>query len=316
MKLDRATLLDPVFLFLVALIGGTLWLLNPVPDAAALVRPEPLRAEPVRAPVPVVEPPPPSREPGLSALRRKLEAGEFALRRRAAALDADNAEIEELRQKVDALRAELEALEAQRASMHPPNPPAVPASEEAGLTDLVNQRRIQISQLESELANLKLPPPAPPDAKVPRAVRASQKLPVLVDLVGNRIAPVNGEFFHLPRLAISSGLVATRKRPGETIAEARGPHSQFAEFLHKLNSETRYVSCLLNSDSFEAFFAVWDMTIKAGLEIAWEPADTRGGRIQIQRVKLAAKPHARDVVPVPDVMRPGPDAKQPGPGDH
>jgi hypothetical protein len=304
MKLSRAALPDPVLLFLIALIGGTLWLLNPVPDAAALVRPEPPRAAPVQAPAPAVEPPPlPPRGPDLAALRAKLEADAAALRERAAAFDAQNAEIEELRQKVDALRAEFEALEAQRASMGPAIAPAVPATEQARMENLVEEHRVEIAQLESELANLKPPPPVPPDAKVPRAVRASQKLPVLVDLIGNRVSPVTGEFFHLPIMALSSEMVATRKRPGETIAEARAPHSQFAQFLFKLNADTRYVSCLLNSDSFEAFFAVRDMTARAGLDIAWEPADTSSGRIAIQRVKLVAKPRSRAVVQVPDVMK-------------
>lgn len=307
MKLDRTALPDPVLLFLIALIGATLWLLKPVPDAAALVRPEPPRAAPVQAPAPVVEPPPPSRRaPDLAALRAGLEADSAAVRERTAALDEQNVEIEKLRLKVDALRIELDALEAQRASIGPPIAPAVPATEEARLQNLVNQRRDQIAQLESELANLKTPPPAPPDANVPRAVRAAQKLPVLVDLIGNRIAPVIGEFFHLPIVALSSEVVATRKRPGETIAEARAPDSQFARFLSKLNTGTRYVSCLLNSDSFAAFFAVREMTARAGLDIAWEPADTSSGRIPIQRVKLVAKPSSRRVVPVPDVMRPVP----------
>ena len=46
MKLHRLALPDPFLMFLIALIGGTLWLLHPVPDAMALVRP-PARRSPL-----------------------------------------------------------------------------------------------------------------------------------------------------------------------------------------------------------------------------------------------------------------------------
>jgi hypothetical protein len=225
------------------------------------------------------------------------------MREGAAALDAQIAEIEMLQRRVDALRTELAALEAQRAPM---GPAAVTSAEESRTEDLVQERRAQMSHLESELANLKsaLAAPLPDARKVPLAVHPSQKLPVLVDLSGNRIAPVTGEFFHLPMFTSSSVVVATRKSPGETIAEARAPNSQFARFLSKIHSEKRYISCLLNSDSFEAFYAVRDMATRAGFDIAWEPADTRSGKIPIQKVKLVSKPRSPDdVVPLPDILR-------------
>jgi hypothetical protein len=305
MKLHRVASAEPLLLFLIALIGGTLWLLKPVPDAAALVRPPAPQAAAVPPPVPAPRPQPaqPRSRPNVADVRAELEAARQAMREGAAALDAQIAEIEMLQRRVDALRTELAALEAQRAPM---GPAAVTSAEESRTEDLVQERRAQMSHLESELANLKsaLAAPLPDARKVPLAVHPSQKLPVLVDLSGNRIAPVTGEFFHLPMFTSSSVVVATRKSPGETIAEARAPNSQFARFLSKIHSETRYISCLLNSDSFEAFYAVRDMATRAGFDIAWEPADTRSGKIPIQKVKLVSKPRSPDdVVPLPDILR-------------
>ena len=294
MKLHRVASAEPLLLFLIALIGGTLWLLKPVPDAAALVRPPAPQAAAVPPPRP--QPAQPRSRPNLADVRAELEAARQAMREGAAALDAQIAEIEMLQRRVDALRTELAALEAQRAPM---GPAAVTSAEESRTEDLVQERRAQMSHLESELANLKsaLAAPLPDARKVPLAVHPSQKLPVLVDLSGNRIAPVTGEFFHLPMFTSSSVVVATRKSPGETIAEARAPNSQFARFLSK-------ISCLLNSDSFEAFYAVRDMATRAGFDIAWEPADTRSGKIPIQKVKLVSKPRSPDdVVPLPDILR-------------
>jgi hypothetical protein len=228
------------------------------------------------------------------------------MRERAAALAAQSAEIEMLQRTVDALRAELEALEKRRASMGPAAAAAAPA-EESRMEDLVKERQAETSRLEYELARLTAPAvPLPDVGRIPRAVRTLQKLPLLVDLSGNRIAPVTGEFFRFPMLGFSSEKVVTRKKPGETIAEARAPNSQFARFLSKIHSGSQYISCLLNSDSFEAYYAVRDMAARAGLDIAWEPADTRSGKITIQMVKLVSKPLSpRAEVPLPDIMRPG-----------
>ncbi|MGA3025353.1 MAG: hypothetical protein ABSF98_11320 [Bryobacteraceae bacterium] len=301
MKLRRAALPDPLLLFLVALIGGTLWLLAPVPDAAALLRPDSPAAA-VPPPPPRAQPPQPRSMPNPADLRAELEAAEKAMRERAAALDAQNAEIEMLQRRVDALRAQLEALQARPASTAPA---ASPSDEESRMENLVKERQVEIAHLESELASLTAPAvPVPDTRRIPRAVGASQKLPLLVDLSGNRIAPVNGEFFRFPMFPVSSRIVATRKKPGETIAEARAPNSQFARFLSKIHSGREYVSCLLNGDSFEAYYAVRDMAARAGVDIAWEPADTSSGKIAIQPVRLVSKP-PRNAVPLPDIMRPG-----------
>src|ERR1039458_5121143 len=229
MKLHRMALPDPLLLFLIALMGGTLWLLSPVPDAAALVRPnDARRVAAVSPPVPAprAEPPPQRSRREPAAVRVELEAVEKTMGERAAALDTQNAEIEMLRRRVDALRAELGVLEAQHASMGPAAAASAPSADEHRMEDLVKERRVEISHLESELASLKAAPAGPlPDARpIPRAVRPpSRKLPVLVDLSGNRIAPVTEEFFRFPLFSLSSEIVATRKRPGETIAAARGP---------------------------------------------------------------------------------------------
>jgi hypothetical protein len=307
MNFRRLPLPDPLLLFLIALLSGTLWLFRPIPNVPARAPREVRQAAAAPPPAPRAQPPKQSAGPNLATVREELEAAEKAIVTRAAALDAQTAEIEMLQRKVDALRAELAALEAQGASMGPA--PALPASsaEESRMEGLVKDGRVEVSRLESELTSLKSAPRVPvSDAKrVPRAVRVSQKMPALVDLSGNRIAPVNGEFFHFPMFALSSETVATRKRPGETIAEARAVKSHFARFLAKIRPDSEYISCLLNSDSFEAFYAVRDMASRAGFDIAWEPADTRSGKIPIQRVKLVSKPHSGDGVKLPDIMRDG-----------
>ena len=71
MKLHRVASAEPLLLFLIALIGGTLWLLKPVPDAAALVRPPAPQAAAVPPPVPAPRPQPaqPRSRPNVAAGR-------------------------------------------------------------------------------------------------------------------------------------------------------------------------------------------------------------------------------------------------------
>ncbi|MGA8028569.1 MAG: hypothetical protein WB992_15605, partial [Bryobacteraceae bacterium] len=93
-----------------------------------------------------------------------------------------------------------------------------------------------------------------------------------------------------------------RIRFGETIDQARGPGSAFRNFLSTIDRKRCYVSCLLNADSFDAFYAVRDLTAKAGLDIGWEPVDTSSGKITIFGVKLGS-PRKKKSVPVPDIIK-------------
>jgi hypothetical protein len=293
----------PLIVFVAALLAGSMSMIRFVPRDAAPLPPLP-KSPPVL--FPLVLPPAvhsaPATEIDIQALRDRLEELRSAIPVHQSSNNVTAAELEALQKKVDELRAQLETLEARRAAT-PAAPSNVPAGDDALETQVADDRT-QVAAREQDLASIN----AVPDSKIanPQFRGASMpvwKLPAPVELSGNRIAPVDRDFFHFPLLLISSSVVVTRKHPGETIAEAQRPDSMFAKFLERVRKERCYVSCLLNGDSFEAFFAVRDMARRAGVDVSWEPAWTADGHVAITRVRLIRKASDKQkTVALPEIV--------------
>lgn len=295
----------PFLLFLTVLAAGSIWMIRPIPGEAAPLPPPP-KAPPVM--IPVVERPVLElvrvTEADIAKLRVELQSAETEVRDKKASLAASDTDLSALQKKVDALRAELQALEAKLAELLARAKHQAVAADDA-LEEKVEEQREQAVKLESDLASLRAQSLTPDERRRLRtAVTPMWRLPVLVDLIGNTIAPVDKDFFRFPMLELSSRFVVKRKRPGETIAEARKPDSMFHEFLADVRKQRGYVSCLLNSDSFEAFHAVREMATRAGVDVSWDPADTRDGNVTIERVHLVNKLSKKDrPVSLPDIVR-------------
>ena len=294
----------PLIAFVAALLAGSMSMIRFVPpDGAPL--PSLPKPPPVLLPLllPPATPSPPVTEIDIQALRDRLAELRNTIPGRKFSNDSTAAELDALQKKVDELRAELEALDARRAAMIAA-PANVPTGDDTLETQIADDRA-QVAAGEEDLASIQ----AAPGSKLanPQFRGASMpvwKLPAPVELNGNRIAPVDRDFFHFPLIVLSSSMVVTRKHPGETIAEAQRPDSMFAKFLARVRKEHCYISCLLNGDSFEAFFAVREMARRAGLDVSWEPAWTADGNVAITRVRLVRKASDKQkTVALPEIVR-------------
>ena len=119
------------------------------------------------------------------------------------------------------------------------------------------------------------------------------KLPILVELVRNRVVPLVKENFRIQHKILGPA-VATRITSGDSIANLGRPDSSFSKLLKTINPEKQYLACLLNADSFEAFRDARRLAQQRGIEIGWEPSDTSSGTILIYPVHFTTKPAAKD----------------------
>lgn len=300
----------PLMLFIVALAATTSWLIGPVSSRPLLARtvtaPVAAAMLPERQAVPHyarVKFAAPSLARDVERLRRELDEAVTEASSRLAALEASDADLEAVRAQIDALRAEIASLEAKRSALGPIRPTIPETSEADQLSAVIDQRREEVALLQADLARAKAPAPQPggENSQLSQASAPSQKLPVPVELMHNQIAPVTREFFKFPATT-SPTYTATRSRRGETIDEASKPGSLFGKFLAKLHPDREYLLLLVNSDSFESFYAVRELAMGAGVEISWQPTDTSDGTIPIVHVVPATARHP-GVIRLPDIVR-------------
>ena len=321
MTMNWDSLLEPIFLFILSLIAGTLWIIIPTDPHREAHRLTAAQAAPAAPVVRAVEPP---KIPEISPTRKAIEKAKEAETQKAELLQAQEdgvasteqdlkqlgAENQQLTQNITAAqkslekqRAELELLRQQAA--HPESATVISQStkqlqsEIDALRRLLAQRQAESGAVEIQLANTK----TRSDLAMPYFPRASpaDKLPVVVELIHNRAVPVNKVGYK-----IGFGLTtvtATRKWEGETVAELQAPNSVFLATLGKIKADKQYLSCLLNADSYEAFRAVRQIAQRKGIDVGWEPADTAGGDLKLYRVRMQNKPSKGDVPRVAPILR-------------
>jgi hypothetical protein len=302
---------SPLLLFVVAMIGATAWLIGPVSSRPVFARtaPSPLPAlvfAPRRAklmyPAQKLAGPPLGRD--IERLRRELEAAETEASLRLSALEASNADLKTIQAQIEALQAEIASLKAKQAALGPSRPTNVKPEEADRISVVVVQRREEIELLQADLARVKAPVPLASGEKSQLSTASAplNKLPVPVELIHNQIAPVTGDFFKFSMSGRHPTYSATRSRRGETIEEAGRPYSLFGKFLSKLHPKREYLLLLVNSDSFESFYTVRDVAMRAGVEVSWQPSDTSDGTIAMVHVVPPSARHP-GVIPLPDVVQ-------------
>ncbi len=303
MKLNWDSLLEPIFLFILALIAGTLWVIIPMDPKhdASLKLPAslpPAKTEPSLQSIALTSTPlvhklaEMRQEVALrSAEAQESEAQSGLTSEELRQLTAQNEQLaNELRkeqQNLDKVTGEIHALERQAAQAQAEAVQVAQhnrelASETEALRRLLAEKQSEAGRLESQLAanrrsNREIP-------YVPTASRAD-KLPVLVDLIHNRAVPVTRGDFRFQR-KLSGPALAQRISTGETIAEMQRPDSATAKFLGTIKPDRQYISCLLNADSFEVFRELRRLAHARNIDVGWEPADTSSGDIVIYPVRL------------------------------
>jgi hypothetical protein len=312
MRLHSKIALDPLFLFFILLSAGTLLILGPLNRPAARPTPHHVAAQPpiVRALAerrvePAASPTLRALEPDPRLFTTDFQTLQITLGELRSELKKTTDEANAAQARVDAARAELRALDTQAASLRNSNTAASEPSETQHLESLITRRRQEADQLGKDLERETAPAPeqGKENAVLALAKQPVNKLPQPVELLENRITPVTKQYFRFPLLSLKPQFTVKRIRMGETIAEAQRPDSEFAAFLSSIRPNSVYISCLLNRDSFQAFYAVREMAAKKGIEVGWEPAETSGGSISMLGVKLASPSDTKRVA-VPDVISP------------
>lgn len=301
----------PLLLFIVGVVGAAVWLIGPVRSRPVLAMtaqaPPPA---PVFAPrrvelmYPAQKPAPQEAGHDVERLRRELETAEVDASSRLSALEASNADVEAIQAQIEALRAEIASLAAKRAELGRNQPSNAEAAEADQLSVVVDQRREEVVLLEADLARLKAPAPQVGGEKTQLSTASApfNKLPLPVELIHNQIAPVTRDFFKFEMSDRRPTYSAMRSRRGETIEEAGKADSLFGKFLSKLHPKRQYLLLLVNTDSFESFYAVRELAMQSGVEVSWEPSDTSDGTIAMVHVVPPSARHP-GVIRLPDVVQ-------------
>lgn len=321
MNLNWDSLLEPIFLFILSLIAGTLWVIIPMspmqPVRAAVTAEATVKVAPVRK-APTTQP---LVEEATGLKKESAELGTFIKtlqeqsqlsKRELEQLEADNrrslSQLESEQKTLDSLKAQLRALEhrpsgEQSQSNQVARENRDVSAETEALQKLLAEREREAGRLQIALENTR----ARPASEIPRVPSATpaNKLPVLLELIHNRAVPFNKEF-RRSKLNLFGPTVVERRAEGETVAEIHDPDSSFNEMLDKIRPDKQYVSCLLNSDSFEIFREVRRLVQAKHIDLGWEPADTSSGKITLYPVRITKKPdaHPKANLPrVPPIMR-------------
>ncbi len=306
MNLNWDSLLEPIFLFILSVLAGTLWVIVPVHSNRD---PHPPMANVAPVAQAIVTPVPEA--PLESPLAEEIETAQGAISEQIDIVRSKEEKValsgEELKQlevqnqqlslniqaeqkNLERLRGELEILRKQSGDPNSSAPIAKLSkeiqSEIDSLRRLLQQRQAESAQLVAQLGETK----SKSDLAVPYIPKASEadKLPILVELLHNRAVPVNKTGYKMGFGFTST--TATRKWEGESVPEIQKPGSAFMQYLGKINGNKQYLSCLLNSDSYQVFRVVRQLAQQKGIEVGWEPADTTSGELKLYRVRFQNKP--------------------------
>ena len=329
MNLNWDSLLEPIFLFILSLIAGTLWVIIPNPrqhaqphvqippqataktltlNTVALKRVATAPPAPLVAQVSGLK----KASAELGTVVKELQEQSQLSKQQIEQLQAENQraldQIESERKTLEKLKAQVQALESQHVGPQGPgNHTAKPSKEVMAETEalgkLLAEKEGEAVRLQAQLDTTKARPESE-IIRVPTATPAN-KLPVLLELIHNRAVPFNKEFYH-SKLSLLGPTVSERRSEGETIAEIHDPDSAFNEMLNKIRPEKQYISCLLNADSFPIFREVRRLVQAKHIDLGWEPMDTSSGILTVFPVHIIKKvdKHPKENLPrVPPIMR-------------
>ncbi|MGI8990826.1 MAG: hypothetical protein ACR2I2_14770 [Bryobacteraceae bacterium] len=296
MKLNWDSLLEPIFLFILSLIAGTLWVIVPIqqgpPSAPAAAAPKPVAelAKPLSKPVLKAGP---DREAERLARERAMLLGTAKTVQTdwSATEQSLKAATDERRRLDAAIQQEQQRLADLKKGLAIDREPDVgAASETTGgierLQGAVRTKRTEIAKLETELKNTRNPFEKEVTS-LPKASPAT-KLPMLVELFHNHAIPVDKKHFKFAKQRGTT--LATRESDGETPEQIKNPDSDFLKYLASIKPAKQYLACLLNDDSFDIFREIREIARAKGVAVGWEPINTSAGKITLYPIHFTKNP--------------------------
>lgn len=302
MKLNWDSLLEPIFLFILALIAGTLWVIVPIQQeapkvhAAAPERPSPVvelpKARPKSLPKPVLKAEPDLEAERLAQERATLQQTAQTVRADWSAAEQNLKTSNDEQQRLAAvIQQERQRLADLKKGIDIERKPDVrsPSEQTAEIERLqvdAQTKKTEIARLETELNNARNPFEKE-GASLPKASPAT-KIPMLVELFHNHAIPVDKKHFKFVKQRGTT--LATRESDGETSEQIKNTGSDFLKYLAGIKPAKQYLACLLNDDSFDIFREIRDIARAKGVAVGWEPIDTSAGKITLYPIHFTKDP--------------------------
>lgn len=289
MKLEANSLIDPILLFLLSQIAVALPAIIPRDKTPRHVQPP----AQVQRPAPGIE-----FERRLQQLRRELELAREAARaavaeaerardeHQAAVREADELVAQALRQQgrrrelegeARRLEQELDRARADAGSAAQAQGPLQREIQE--VSRVLKEKRSLIDDLQAQLQRSGLPGTG--TEATGWVMTRSAKRPAWVEVVNNRVIPVDGDHYSTQTVLTIAGpaVVYTRRSTGETLEEARQPGSALMRFLKRQDPNKVFIACNVYADSFHTYRELRRFLRGLNYEVGWDPEERDQGRL-------------------------------------
>lgn len=270
-------LIDPICLFILSQIAGTIWVIVPRQAFAPPVAPNP-KVEVHHAEFAGLTNQKSALEKALSLARE--EAATLALPvettvtekdRLAAQIRTEDEQVKELEAKLNELARKEDEAGQKLAGTPPPNPQLQADTVELSRQLAAKQAEVKRLQMALEVAK------GSSDGSgvgSPRMVETTLT-PMSVHLIGNRVVPVNGKHYRIEtglRVRTTGQEVVryTKSVTGETVEDIRKPGSDLGIFLGNIDPSKQFLLCLVTNDSFAIFREVRKLARAKGIKVAWD----------------------------------------------
>jgi len=269
-------LIDPMCLFILSQIAGTIWVMIPRQSFAPPVAPN-ATVDIHRAQVSGLLNQKSALEKAVKLARE--EASTLALPvdasiteqdRLAAQLRVQEQQTKELEAKLDELARRESELNAQLAAVLAPSPQLGAAAEKSA--QQLASAQVEVKRLQLELDQAK-GTGSGSGIGSPRVMTATNLSPKIVQLIGDRAIPLDQDNYEVKAGYLPDHTRAvqfTKKARGESPDEVAQPGSKIGAFLEKIDPTKEYLLCELNNDSFRVFREVRKLARARGIQVGWD----------------------------------------------
>jgi hypothetical protein len=265
-------LIDPICLFILCQIAGTLWVITPRKAFAPAVAPNP-SVDVHRAEVSGFTAQKSALEKAVKLARKQLgnlsqpvQAEVTEVDRLNAEIRANEQQVKESEEKLGELNRKESNLKAKIEAVPGPDPQIEKGSQQLAPQLAAKQAEVKRLQQALDQAN------GPLEGAVGSPTQVASNLNYrFVHLIKNRAVPVDDKHYKV------DGLRLIPLAPGETVDEIKRPDSDFGSFLQRIDSSKAVLQCLLESDSFPIFRAVRRLAREKGISVSWKPFNAPDG---------------------------------------
>jgi hypothetical protein len=268
-------LIDPVCLFILCQIAGTLWVIIPRKAFAPPVAPN-ASVEVQRTEAPGLMNQKSALEKAVALARQEVTTLSLPVQAAVTEKDRLTAQIRMEEQQVKELEAKLDELtrkeeETGRKVAAVPSPNSQLGTEAEQLGQQLASRQTEVKRLQLALEQTR----GFSDGSgvgSPRVVHTKLN-PKLVQLIGDRALPLDAENYQVETGYLADHTRAvqyTKKARGESAEEVALPGSKISAFLGKIDPSKEYLLCVLNNDSFRVFREVRTLARAKGIQVGWD----------------------------------------------